>query len=57
LPEIEPADVKAVRQFLTSLRAEERQASMPRLNPTPGGVPLRNGIARARNRSATKSKP
>ncbi|MBX6313240.1 MAG: hypothetical protein IRY99_10060 [Isosphaeraceae bacterium] len=50
-PEIDPADLKAVRHFLTSLRDEERSNRTPRdLGPL-GPVPLRRGIARARNRS------
>jgi len=54
LPEIANSDLKAVREFLTSLRDEERQARTPRLNPTTRTVPLHNGIARARTRSAPK---
>jgi hypothetical protein len=54
VPEIANADLKAVREFLTSLRDEERQVRAPRQNPKPGAVPLRNGIARARTRSVAK---
>jgi hypothetical protein len=56
LPEIEPSDLKAVREFLTSFREEERKertARVPQSNN--GAVALRNGISRARNRSVTKA--
>jgi hypothetical protein len=54
-PEIDASDLKAVRQFLTSLRDEEREARAPRIPPDPKGtVTLRNGIARARLRSVAK---
>jgi hypothetical protein len=53
LPEIDESDLKAVRQFLTSLRDEERQERLPRIIPSKGHVPLRNGIARARSRAHT----
>lgn len=53
LPEIEESDLKAVRRFLTSLRDEERQERLPRIPPSKGHVPLRNGIARARSRTKT----
>jgi hypothetical protein len=57
LPEIDESDLKAVREFLTSLRDEERAARMSR-TPTPAGlhgtVPVRNGIARARTRLGSK---
>jgi hypothetical protein len=51
LPEIDPSDLKAVRRFLTSYRDEERRQRT--LNPL-GGPALRQGIARARLRSAAK---
>jgi hypothetical protein len=55
LPEIEESDLKAVRQFLTSLRDEERAARVSRAPLGPQGVvPVRNGIARARTRSGPK---
>ena len=58
LPEIDESDLKAVREFLTSLRDEERagRASHPPLGPR-GAVPVRNGIARARRRPGTKTSP
>lgn len=52
--EIASSELKAVREFLTSLRTEERQTRAPHLTSERGTVPLRNGIARARMRSATK---
>jgi len=57
LPEIDESDLKAVREFLTSLRDEERSARMPRTSPLgpPGAVPVRNGIARARMRQGSKT--
>jgi hypothetical protein len=56
LPEIDESDLKAVREYLTSLRDEERAARTSRapLSP-PGGIPVRNGIARARTRGSSKS--
>ena len=54
LPEIASSDLKVVRQFLTSLRDEERGPRAPHASETRGAVPLRNGIARARTRSAAK---
>lgn len=54
LPEIANADLKAVREFLTSLRDEQRSERLPRLNPVKALVPLRHGIARARTRPASK---
>jgi hypothetical protein len=54
LPEIDESDLKAARQFLTSLRDEERRARPARIPlEIPGGVTLRNGITRARQRSRT----
>jgi hypothetical protein len=51
LPEIDNSELKAVREFLTSLREEERVArAAPRSLAGPH-VPLRNGIARARCRT------
>jgi len=56
LPEIEESDLKAARQFLMSQRDEERRARASRIPLEPnGGVTLRNGIARARQRSRTPS--
>ena len=53
LPEIEEAELKAVREFLVSFRDEQRPAKAPRIVPdVKGGVTLRNGISRARHRSA-----
>jgi len=56
-PEIDESDLKAVREFLTSFRDEERaSARTPHSVLGPGGaVPVRNGIARARMRPGTKS--
>ena len=51
LPEIDSSELKSVRQFLTSLRDEERQTKAPRPAGEPKGtVTLRNGITRARTR-------
>jgi hypothetical protein len=64
LPEIDESDLKAVREFLTSLRDEEGTARTPRPPLGPHGrgrgqghvaVPVRNGIARARMRPGTKT--
>jgi hypothetical protein len=62
LPVIEESDLKAVREFLTSLRDEEGATRTPRPPLGPhrkghgqGAVPVRNGIARARMRTGTKS--
>ena len=63
LPEIDESDLKAVRDFLTSFRDEDRVARMPRIPlggpgaSAGGSVPVRNGIARARSRPGTKSTP
>ncbi len=55
LPEIEETDLKAVREFLTSFRDEERRARAAHASRDGHGpVALRNGIARARMRSAAK---
>lgn len=54
LPEIANSDLRAVREFLTSLRDEQRSSRLPRVEPARGIVPLRHGIARARTRSTTK---
>jgi hypothetical protein len=54
LPEIDATDLKAARRFLTSFRDEERRARMPHAAETPHGPVLRNGITRARTRSANK---
>jgi hypothetical protein len=54
-PEIVSSDLKAVRDFLAAGRDESRGGPRaPRNVPTAGGVPLRNGIARARMRSTAK---
>ncbi|MDR3637683.1 MAG: hypothetical protein P4L84_28005 [Isosphaeraceae bacterium] len=51
LPEIDDSDLKAARQFLTSLRDEERRERSSRIPlDTTAGVTLRNGITRARHR-------
>jgi hypothetical protein len=64
LPEIAESDLKAVREFLTSFRDEDRVARMPRIplggpgagsGAGAGSVPVRNGIARARTRPASKA--
>lgn len=56
LPEIDDSDLKAARQFLTSLRDEERRARALRIPLDPKqGVTVRNGITRARHRSAAKT--
>jgi hypothetical protein len=63
LPEIDESDLKAVREFLTSLRDEEGATRTPRSPLGPHGrgrghghaVPVRNGIARARMRPNTKT--
>ena len=58
LPEIQPSDLDAVRQFLTSARDEDRDPRNPppasSRGPRPKLAPvLRNGIARARSRPAS----
>jgi hypothetical protein len=56
LPEIDETDLKAAREFLTSFRDEERKARAARTPLTANGpVTVRNGIARARMRSAAKT--
>jgi hypothetical protein len=62
LPEIDESDLKAVREFLTSHRDEDRATRTPRSLFGPqgqgqgqGAVPVRNGIARARMRTGAKS--
>jgi hypothetical protein len=52
LPEIEDADLAAVRHFLTSFRDEERR---DRAAGRAVGPPLRSSIARMRSRSARKA--
>jgi hypothetical protein len=52
LQEIEPSDLAAVRQFLTSHREEEQR---PSARHVLGGPVLRHGIARARQRSVAKT--
>lgn len=55
-PDIEPADLKAARDFLTSFRDEQRKEQATRIPlEAMGAVTLRNGISRARLRSAKKS--
>jgi hypothetical protein len=55
LPEISSSELKAAREFLTSLREEGRGARAPRHPHDPqGGVTLRHGITRARLRSKTQ---
>ncbi len=55
-PEIDEAALKAVRQFLTSVRDEEHKARAPRIvQDAKGMVTLRLGIARARQRSGAKA--
>jgi len=54
LPEIDPSELKAARMFLTSVREEERRARMPHARFERQGPVVRNGIARARMRSANK---
>jgi hypothetical protein len=55
-PEIAEADLKAVREFLTSFRDEERSARRPHSPLAPqGDIPVRNGIARARARGGSRS--
>lgn len=56
LPEIEDSDLKAARQFLTALRDEERRARALHIPlDSKQGVTVRNGITRARHRSAAKT--
>lgn len=56
LPEIEPSDVKAARDFLTSFREEDRKTRTTRHSQeAPGLVKVHNGITRARLRSASKT--
>jgi hypothetical protein len=50
-PEVPNSELKAVKAFLTSARDAER-ANRPA--PKDGGVPLRHGIARARQRALSK---
>jgi hypothetical protein len=55
LPEFSSSELKAAREFLTSLRDEERGARAPRIpHDSKGGVTLRHGITRARLRSKSK---
>jgi hypothetical protein len=53
-PEIADSDLKAVRQFLTADRPESAEAATPHTRLAKGAVPLRNGITRARFRSAAR---
>lgn len=56
IPEIEESELKAARQFLLSLRDEERRTRASHIPlDGDGGVTLRNGITRARHRSRTPS--
>ncbi len=56
LPEIEESDLKAARNFLTSVRDEERRARAARLPlDARGNTVLRNGITRARTRSLRRT--
>ena len=55
LPEIEQSDVEAVRKFLIAHRDEEGQARPMGLVAEAKGPTFRNGIPRARMRSAIKS--
>jgi hypothetical protein len=56
VPEIEQSDLKAARDFLTSLRDEERPSHpAPARHEARGAVTVRNGITRARMRSAAKT--
>jgi hypothetical protein len=56
LPEIDESDLKAARDFLTSVRDEERRARAPRLPlEARGHTVLRNGITRARTRSLPRT--
>lgn len=50
--EIDDSELKAVRQFLTSFREEERSARAPRVVGKKAATALRQGIARARTRAA-----
>jgi hypothetical protein len=54
-PEIERSDLEAVRRFLTSHRDEERRARTINVLGDPKGPTLRHGIARARQRSASRA--
>jgi hypothetical protein len=56
LPEIDESDLKAVRDFLTSFRDEERQARVARRPLVMrGNTVVRNGITRARTRSVPRT--
>lgn len=56
MPEIDPSDLKAARDFLTSVREEQRKEQTARIPlEAVGAVTLRNGIARARHRSTTRA--
>lgn len=55
-PEIDQSDLKAARDFLSSLGDEGRPARPVQKSPeTRGAVTVRNGITRARMRSAKTS--
>ncbi len=56
MPEIEASDLKAARDYLTSIREEQRKDHPTRIPlEATGHVKLRNGISRARMRSAAKT--
>ena len=55
VPEIDPSELKAVRQFLTSVRDEQRDERRPGGPHLPRVVPLRNGIARVRSRAEART--
>ena len=56
LPEIDSADLKAARQFLTGSADAPPKGKGPRpgSSTSRGAVPVRNGIARSRIRSAPR---
>jgi hypothetical protein len=55
-PEFAETDLKAVRQFLTSLRDEQRTTRTPANFRLDSPIPVRNGITRARSRASTTAK-
>lgn len=56
MPEIEASDLKAARDFLTSFREEQQKEQATRIPlELTSAVKLRNGIARARQRSTAKT--
>lgn len=55
-PEIDKSDLKAAREFLTSILEDERRERAPRPHREPHGpVTVSLGISRARNRSLAKT--